>query len=231
MHLTTMAIHIIAGALGIILGFVALYAAKGGTLHRKSGMLFVYAMVVMSVLGAVMAAVWGVAPQSNVPAGLLTGYLTITGLVTVRAPAGWSRRLDISLMLVVLAVALFDLTLAFSVLTSSNAKIHWFAVPLSIFASIGLLAAVGDVRMMRAGGLRGTARLARHLWRMCCALLIAAFSFFIGQAKVIPAPMRIFPLLAVPPLVVLATMLYWLWRIRVRRTLRGIAIVAIPEAA
>ena len=57
--------------------------------------------------------------------------------------------------------------------------------------------------------------LRRHLWRMCFALFIAALSFFIGQARVFPKPVRIFPLLALPVLAVLVTMLYWLWRVRV----------------
>ena len=49
---------------------------------------------------------------------------------------------------------------------------------------------------------------------MSFALLIAAISFFIGQAKGIPQPIRIVPLLMVPPLAVLAAMFYWLWRVR-----------------
>ena len=48
---------------------------------------------------------------------------------------------------------------------------------------------------------------------MGTALLIAAFSFFLGQAKVIPKPIRIYPVLIVPPLIVLVVMLYWLWRV------------------
>ena len=47
-------------------------------------------------------------------------------------------------------------------------------------------------------------------------------SFFIGQAKVIPEPIRIPGLLALPVLAVLLTMFYWLWRIRMRRNMRGI---------
>jgi len=77
---------------------------------------------------------------------------------------------------------------------------------------------------------RGASRIARHLWRMSTALLIAAFSFFLGQAKVIPKPIRIYPLLMVPPLIVLAVMLYWLWRVRARRALRGLVIVQVREA-
>ena len=104
------------------------------------------------------------------------------------------------------------------------------AFPYFMFGVVGTLGAVLDVKMMRSGALKGASRLARHLWRMCFALFIAALSFFIGQADVIPKPVRIMPLLAVPMLVVLVTMFYWLWRIRIRRTFRGV-IVATPNAA
>jgi len=40
-------IHIVAGGLAIVLGAVALSVKKGGTIHRRSGLLFVYAMLVM----------------------------------------------------------------------------------------------------------------------------------------------------------------------------------------
>ena len=33
-------IHVVAGALALVFGYVALYAAKGAPLHRKSGILF-----------------------------------------------------------------------------------------------------------------------------------------------------------------------------------------------
>ena len=104
------------------------------------------------------------------------------------------------------------------------------AFPFFLFGVVGLLATVGDLRVMRSGPLRGAARLARHLWRMSFALFIAALSFFIGQAKVIPKPVRVTPLLVLPVLAVLVTMLYWLWRVRVRRSLRGIVGLRAPEA-
>ena len=55
------------------------------------------------------------------------------------------------------------------------------------------LAATGDVRVMRFGMPRGGPRLARHLWRMCFALFIAAGSFFSIRARVayiLPEPSR-----------------------------------------
>jgi hypothetical protein len=48
---------------------------------------------------------------------------------------------------------------------------------------------------------------------MCFSLFIASGSFFLGQAKVIPKPIRIFPLLAIPALLPLVLMLYWLARV------------------
>lgn len=41
-------LHIIAGLLALASGAAALYAAKGSTRHRKSGMIFVIAMLVMT---------------------------------------------------------------------------------------------------------------------------------------------------------------------------------------
>ena len=40
--------HVAAGIIAVVAGFVALYVLKGGRLHRKSGMIFVSAMLVMS---------------------------------------------------------------------------------------------------------------------------------------------------------------------------------------
>src|SRR5258706_5374571 len=71
-------VHIIAGLLAILTGAVALSAPKGGTLHRKSGIVFVCAMLVMSSLGAWIAAMMVMAGDQphiqslNVIAGSVT---------------------------------------------------------------------------------------------------------------------------------------------------------------
>jgi hypothetical protein len=49
--------------------------------------------------------------------------------------------------------------------------------------SVMLLAAAGDVRMVVRGGVFGAKRIARHLWRMCFGLFIAAGSFFLGPSN------------------------------------------------
>ena len=229
----SLAIHVICGALGIGFGFVALYSAKGARLHRKSGMLFVYAMLVMALVGATLAVVMNKAAASNTPMGLLTAYLVITGLTTVHSPATRSRQLDLGLMLVALAVGLALVTFGAAAVASPTGTLEGMpAFPYFLLGSIALMSSIGDLRMIRAGGLQGAPRLTRHLWRMCLALLIAA-TFFLGPTRRIPEVLRIPALLPVPVLAVLVTMLYWLWRVRVRRSVQAsgsaIADRAIPS--
>jgi hypothetical protein len=68
----------------------------------------------------------------------------------------------------------------------------------------------------------GGPRLARHLWRMCFALFIAAGSFFSIRARVAKNPSGAAhdcaDTRAGDPAVVCA-MFFWLWRVRGRRTM------------
>jgi hypothetical protein len=220
----TLIVHIVAGTLAVLLGFVALYAAKGGTLHRRSGVLFVYLMIAMATLGMVITIVRGVAPVANIPAGLLTISLVVTALTTMRPEAG-ARWLDVGAMLVLSGVGLASLTLG-AVAVANGGRLDGIpAFPLFMFAVVGLMAAAGDVRVLRSGARRGTARLRRHLWRMCFALFVASLSFT-GQLpkRFIPKQYHYPLLFSLPTLAVLVTMLYWLWRVRTRRPSRGVTV-------
>ncbi len=224
--------HIGAGGLALAAGYIALYAPKGRTLHRKSGMLFVYTMLVMAFFGALVTVLRDAVPALNLAAAVLTAYLVITALITVRPLPPASRWAHTVLMLVALAVGLNSLRYGVEAIASPDGTRNGMpAFPFFLFGMTGTLAALSDVRVIRFGDLRGTARLARHLWRMCFALFIAALSFFIGQANVLPQALRIPILLALPVLAVLVTMLYWVWRVRSRRATRVITIqsaAAIP---
>ncbi len=221
--MTLVPVHVTAGIVAIATGFVALYAFKGGTLHRKSGMVFVVVMLVMSLTGAAMA-VGRAGAALNVPAGLVTAYLVLTGLATGRPPSAGSRRLERGAMLAAFAIGGGSLLVA--VAGGLRAAMVF---PLLMFATVATLAAVGDLRMLRAGGRKGADRLRRHLWRMCAALFIASGSFFLGPVRRIPEPLRV-PALRLIPLVALITMAYWLWRYRRKRVTRGDFATPASEA-
>jgi hypothetical protein len=83
--------------------------------------------------------------------------------------------------------------------------------------------------MIRAGGIRGTRRLARHLADVLRSV-IASGSFFIGQMKFIPEPIRIVPLIVVLGVSPLVMLLYWMWRVRLKQNLRGMMAAKPIEA-
>jgi uncharacterized membrane protein len=225
-------IHILAGGVALACGYTALYAAKGGRLHRKSGMLFVCAMCAMCVGGFVLAALgnnnW---TSVNASAAVMTLYLVITSLTTIRPPASGARWLAVGAMLVAFVVGAANLNFGFEALATGGRRNGVPAFPFFMFGLVGLLGSAGDLRMIRSAAQSGRPRLLRHLWRMSFALFIAAMSFFFGQAKVIPEPLRIMPLLVVPVLAVLLTMIYWVWRARVGRRLLDLVSAGPRQAA
>lgn len=202
--------HYVAGLLALLAGFVALFSRKGSHLHRRSGRLFVVAMVAMLGLGAFMA-FFVVDKPGNGLGALFTIYLVVTSLLTVTRRVEEVRSLTTWL-------AGFALAIAGLALVDGSLLV----------APAALACGVSDLRMLRRGSITGTQRLVRHLWRMSFALFVATGSFFLGQAKVIPEPLRNFALLSIPVLAVLTALFYWLWRMRIGRI--GTATAAQGEA-
>lgn len=225
--------HVVAGALAIILGFTALFVKKGGTVHRKSGMLFVWAMVVMGTTASILEFLNSTS-LTNVVAAILTLYFVGTAVTTVRPATRWTRVIDIASLTVASALALAMFAggvqrIATPGLSPGGVPFRTIGVMSFILAFVLLLCAAGDVRVLRSGMPRGGARLARHLWRMCFALFIAAGSFFSIRArveKVLPEPFTSGPMRLLPFVVLFGMMAYWLWRVRARR-----ALVLTPSSA
>jgi hypothetical protein len=85
-------IHVAAAGLAIVLRAVALLVKKGAAVHRRSGMLFVYAMLVMSTSAAILGL--GNSPDWNVTGALMTACFVGTALTTVRPASPWTRRIN-----------------------------------------------------------------------------------------------------------------------------------------
>lgn len=213
-------IHIVGAAVGLISGAVALSASKGGRLHRLSGTVFVYGIFAMCVTAVVSAVIKG--QVVNVMAGSMTAYLVFTGLTTVRPPSPNSRRRDTTLMLVALALGLATFAGGIAAVARPSGRLFGMpSFPFFLFGVLGVSGAIGDFKTMRAGVLRGAPRLSRHLWRMCVAFLITAGSFFSIRARVaaiLPAPFTTPAMRALPVVLVMVVMFYWLWRVRFRRS-------------
>ena len=213
-------IHIAAGGLAIILGAVALIAKKGGAVHRQIGLLFVAAMALMGVSASLLGLRKSLT-DANVFAAFMTIYFVGTALTTVRPASSWTRGFNAVGLVVAVGLAIFDLSAGVKAFNTPRGSLGGVPFPMFFFlATILLLSAIGDVRMMQSGVLRGAPRLRRHLWRMCFALFIAAGSFFSIRervARVLPEPFTTAPMRVLPIVLVFGTMFYWMWRLRGRR--------------
>lgn len=216
-------IHIIAGLVAILAGAMAMIAAKGSPLHRKSGTLFTISMLIMTGSAAIVSLFLRIDHVTGV-AALFTAYLVCTSWLVIKRKVQDSYAVLAWFAFAAALLGIYALSLWFNFLEDPKTLITKNSPPqtLMVFGTISLLCAALDVRLLRAGQIVGAQRLVRHLWRMCFAMLIATGSFFTGQMQVFPAMVRksaVFgvPILAIPVLLVLVTTLYWLGRTLLQR--------------
>src|SRR5580698_5087945 len=175
-------VHICAGSLGLLSGTAAIVFRKGSPRHVLAGRVFVASMLTMAV-GATYLAIVKHQP-SNIGGGILTFYLIGTAWLTARRRDGETSRFDWVALLIPLAIGVLTWMNGVKVVRSGASSQDGVPVGMSFFmGSVCLLAAAGDVRMLVGRGVSGAKRIARHLWRMCFGLFIAAGSFFMGPSN------------------------------------------------
>jgi uncharacterized membrane protein len=219
MHGLFLIVHILGGSVALLAGAGALIVRKGGALHGQVGTLFLGSMLVLAGSGAVMAAL--AVERGTMIIGILTCYLVITSWATARRRERRRGAFDWLAFAVALGCALA--MLSFGMIGVNSAEGKFDSLPGAVhfpFAALAALAAALDLNFMLRRDDPGVRRIARHLWRMCAALLIAAFSFFLGQQKVMPVAVRGSPFLFLPPLATFAAMLFWLLRLRFGKSLK-----------
>jgi hypothetical protein len=223
--------HILAGGTGLAAGFLALYSEKGRWLHRRIGRVFAYAMLAMTTTGALLSVTFR-PNRATVITAAVTFYLVATGLVTVirtvrQAPRVYDALYGLGFFATVAAwgFGVYALGLPGRALDQIPAP------ALFMFAIVGTFGVVGDARLLRAGGIEGTARLRRHLWRMTYAMWVATTSFFYGQARHLPQWFRDANLNDYIVLLVAGTLVYWLIRLSVNRSSRPFSGAPVPPPA
>ena len=229
-------VHICGGTLGLLSGCAAMSFRKGSPRHVLAGRVFVASMLTMGAL-AVYLAVTRHQPN-NIGGGILTVYLIGTAWLTARRRDGETSRFDWVVLLVPLTLGILTWMNGINIVRSGASSQDGVPVGMTFFlGSVMLLAAAGDVRMLLRGGVFGAKRIARHLWRMCFGLFIAAGSFFLGPSN---RPLRLlstvgigqhlspalfstglYLILTLLPLVLL---IFWLVRVRFTNAYRKIEI-------
>ena len=117
--------------------------------------------------------------------------------------------------MVALAVTTCQLTFGLeAALSPTGLRYDYPPGPYFFMGSVGLLATLGDVRMLARHGISGTPRIARHLWRMCFGLFIAAASIFLARQHLFPDLLRKTGALVFLSVLPLLLMIFWLFRVR-----------------
>ena len=81
---TILFLHIAGGSVGMVSGIVALFAPKGGRVHRVCGNVFFVSMCITYLIGAGVAPFLDTGQRPNFIAGVFALYLVVTSWVTIR---------------------------------------------------------------------------------------------------------------------------------------------------
>ena len=247
MYSPMLIVHIVAGIVSLVSGYLALFVEKGSRLHKTSGNVFVVSMMFMGGLGAWVSITIG--QVLNAAGGMAAFYLVLSGWLTMQRRGTAVRRAELGAFAFALLVAVGLFALGWYRLDPAHVPIPMEgAKACFILATIFLLFAVADLRMILRGGVAGAQRLVRHLWRMCFGLFAASGSFFLGRSSTEPLRSqglraRIFTnavqathVTLIPVLIIIVMMIYWIIRVKRTKTYKRIparnpAQTPIQEAA
>lgn len=231
-------VHVGGGTIGLFSGTVAAFARKGGRLHRNAGNIFTVSMLVMAFFAVYLAIV--IPGQIvNFFGGTFAAYLVGTAWLTVWRKAGTIGAAEKAGLLVVVCLFLFFAVLSFFLATglplplrSAVAIKGPVLIAMYTFTLVQGIAAICDIKLVLTGGISGAPRIARHLWRMCLGLTMAAGSAFTnGLPRLLPGPMHVTPIFFLPQFVPLGLLIYWLIRVRLTDWFRQTSIKGVANAA
>jgi hypothetical protein len=151
----------------------------------------------------------------NVLGGALTFYLVGTAWLTARRGDTGTGMFDWGALLLVMTVAAYEVMYAVeAAISPTGLKAGYPPGPYIMLGTVAVLASTGDIRMLVRGGISGTQRIARHLWRMCFALFVASGSIFLARQHLFPELLRKTGALYVLSFLPLVLMIIWLVRVR-----------------
>jgi hypothetical protein len=223
-------LHICSGTAGVLSGFVAAFLRKGSRRHGLAGKVFAISMLTLGSSGVYLALMKS--DPGTALGGALTFYFVATAWMTVRRKVGGPSIVDWGALAVVLAIAATEIAFGVEALRSQTGLEYGYPAALYfIFGTLALLSFAGDVRMLAHGGISGTPRIARHLWRMCFAWFVASGSIFLARPHLFPVFVRKTGMLYLLSFLPLILMVFWLIRVRFANAYKKKPVAAMPLSA
>ena len=205
-------IHVLSGAIAVLAGAVTASARKGGSIHVRTGRVFVGLMSVSSILGAGLGLIRFDGFFITFFAGILGAYLVLTGWAALQPPSRTRKAATLVLGLINLANCTGLIGLGRLALSNPDGAAFGFAGEDYFFlAGMAGLAMVLDASLVVRKQISAKHRTARHLWRMLLGFFIAAGSAFTGPgASIFPEAIQQSGILSLPELAIILLLLFYL---------------------
>jgi len=214
-------IHLIAGSIAIIAGFASLMVPRNSSQHKVAGNTFLLSILMLGITSVYVAYTRTI--MLSLVNGVFICYLSSTSWMAIKRKAGSTGYFEKVALGTVIGVAIMLIKFGLQAAESDSGKLSGFGPQVFyFFATIAIIAAIADIRMLCLGGLKGKQRIIRHIWRMCFPMFMATAAFFLGQAKLFPEPLRRIELLAVPVALVILFSGYWLFRVKFTKFYQGL---------
>ena len=210
-----LALHILAGGIGLLSGVVALVVKKGAPAHVRYGLVFWYTMLAMAFSGigiSILIENWVL-----LLTGLMTIYMLFTGRNALTRPSGkinFQVKLWTGFNLLCLVAAA---TVGASIVGGGDPTGGRFLA----LAADSLLFAILDWRLIVRGEAVGKDRIVDHLWRIIAALLFGCFALFLFNPQAFPDWFIDMRLNLVPITIIFGVLIYWVVSLKWGRPMKN----------
>lgn len=166
-------IHAAFGGIALLTGCIAIIAKKGKSLHKKSGLLFYYAMLLSGIIAMVVAVLPNHENSFLFAVGIFSLYFVLTGK---RALSFKTKTPDVRIdqwiaqLMIVTGILMILLPLLLT---------RTVNIVLLVFASVGILLSIRDLRLYRNPEDLRKAWLKLHLGKMLGGYISASTAFVV----------------------------------------------------
>ena len=209
--------HIACGFVALLSGLVAMASRKGRDgLHGRAGNVFFISMSAMAISAAILTA-WD-PDRLSLGAAVWTFYLVHTSRHAARVKGGRNGSAPLGVTAVGLAAAILFLHGGLMAQLSQDGVFEGAGpTGYAVFGTAVMTSLALDLSLRFRGSLSPRQQIARHLWRMLVAYLLAVTSLFLGQQDDVFPFMAGSPVLLLPTLLTIGFLIFWVVRVRFAR--------------
>ncbi len=200
-------IHATTGGIALAGGTTALLVRKGSNIHRKSGLVFFYSMLISALLALIIAILPGHVSPFLFAIGLFSSYFILSGYSSLRfKKKNFSLRFDRILAIFLIITGMAMIIYAFLLKSSLN-------IVLLVFGLTGIVFGIRDTKSFKDRKALRKKWLRRHIGNMTGGY-IAALTAFLVVNEVLPGLVNWF----LPTILGSVYIGYWIKKVRGKGT-------------